>query len=111
MVTQRAVELFTGTVLPAPSSEAPQPSDRIEQAGSYQSVTLGAVQVVDTGSSLTVTIPSEGLTGVTLTPLWRDNYSIYLPSWQYEAWVTFWRVDGKVRFFLMDFGIGERTAP
>jgi CubicO group peptidase (beta-lactamase class C family) len=109
-LTPRAVELFAGVELPPPNYDPPQPSDHAEQAGGYPSVTLGDVQVTSTGSGLTVTIPSEGLTNATLTPLWRDNYSLYLPSWQYEALVTFWRVNGQVKFFLMDFGVGEKAG-
>jgi CubicO group peptidase (beta-lactamase class C family) len=107
-VIDEAVQRFTGKSLPYGSyDDSFQDADMPQHVGTYQSVTLGKVVVSKSGGGIKIAMGGQTKA---MTPEYRDTYTF--PYDQYgDLEVSFWRVNGAVKYIVSGAGVGERTQP
>lgn len=92
-------EAFTGKKIPPPAA-MPEAIDETECAGSYDSVSLGAVTIAKTASGLT-------MNGKPMTKLYEGTYEFDAPD-GYPDSATFWKADGKVQYLVAGTGVATK---
>lgn len=103
-LTWNAVEKYVDNIdFPA----YPQPGTPAELAGTYQSLALGSVQVIDQGGG-NLAARFNGGAAIPLDPAFADSYYVQHPT-EGEIDFNFWRPNGgPAQFFVSLYGVGER---